>query len=452
MPGWKRAAYNRVSKIQLEGIERRAKRNAILNASQKPWSANEDWKAFRKGMKKDGKGSTEPFYKVKKSLINKRRQNRRRAVLYNLKKVDQVAAQHNMLAIKATKLASKDQAANEITPDPAPTKLFRDQRHEIGLIEKTIKKLGVSAYKDGDEDRFRVLHADLADMVPQLKEIVIQQARLTAQQITQSTAELYLALDAEQPKRKDTRRGKRAGERNKRETQPEGASASSQTPGLALVARLCAPDDESSSSGSKDGNEMSYFARGSFCVQCAEHNIHTAARINGYTGFTLCLSCTMKFYDPNMTDAHFKPGRALFPDEDDQEMVNPPIIPDEESSFDEDYVPKPTPDPASLFEAFGIEPKESMAGQKIDLKDPVIKKDTMDGEIAKRAQWATELKAQKARARTLEEVAKRAETYESDESSISTEEEEDTKKKGSTQKMRKRLLSVYQQIRPLMRK
>ena len=48
-----------------------------------------------------------------------------------------------------------------------------------------------------------------------------------------------------------------------------------------------------------------------------------------------------------------------------------------------------------MFEALGIEPKDSLAGQKIDPMDLVIKKDTMDRNIAKRAQWEKDLKAER---------------------------------------------------------
>ena len=168
-------------------------------------------------------------------------------------------------------------------------------------------------------------------------------------------------------------------EQNKGAKTPTGVSASSQvkpeedkTPGSALVARLCAPDNESSGSDSKDSNDMSHFERGSFCARCVEHNIHTPARINGYTGVTLCLSCTMKFYDPNMTDAHYKPGRALSPDADDEDMVVQQALSNDESSFDEDYVPKLVPDSITLAQKLGVEPTESMCGQKVDLKDLTV--------------------------------------------------------------------------------
>ena len=116
----------------------------------------------------------------------------------------------------------------------------------------------------------------------------------------------------------------------------------------------------------------------------------------------------------------------MFPEEDDQEMVvNPPIIPEEESSFDEDYIPKPTVDESTLFESLGFVPKASLSSKKIDLKDLVMEKDEIDDRIEKRAEWHRNLKAEKARARTLEEAAKRAETYDSDGSSINTQEKEE---------------------------
>ena len=144
-------------------------------------------------------------------MAGKKRHNRRRADCQKLKRVDQVAAKHNMPVIETSKLATKASAGNEITPDLALTKLFKDQRKEIALVENKLKTLGVNLHKEGDDDRFRKLHADLADMVPQLKSIVVQQARLTAQQEKQSTDELYLALDVEQPKIKRTPRSNRGG-------------------------------------------------------------------------------------------------------------------------------------------------------------------------------------------------------------------------------------------------
>ena len=48
----------------------------------------------------------------------------------------------------------------------------------------------------------------------------------------------------------------------------------------------------------------------------------------------------MKLYDPNMTDADFKPGRALFPDDVDEDMNVVDVMSNDEPSFGEDYVPK----------------------------------------------------------------------------------------------------------------
>ena len=67
MPSWKRAAYNRVRQIIPDGVERRRKTRAIMNASAKPWTVDEDWKGFRRGMKKDGPAAPEPLYQLKKS-------------------------------------------------------------------------------------------------------------------------------------------------------------------------------------------------------------------------------------------------------------------------------------------------------------------------------------------------------------------------------------------------
>ena len=71
MPSWKRAAYNRVRQIILEGVENRKKTGAIMNASTKPWTVDEGWKGCRRGMKKDGPAAPEPLYQLKKSLLKR---------------------------------------------------------------------------------------------------------------------------------------------------------------------------------------------------------------------------------------------------------------------------------------------------------------------------------------------------------------------------------------------
>ena len=92
MPSWKRAAYNRVRQIIPDGVERRRKTRAIMNASAKPWTIDEDRKGFRRDMKKDGKRAAEPLYLLKKSIVRKKRQDKRRKVLKQLQHVDQIAA------------------------------------------------------------------------------------------------------------------------------------------------------------------------------------------------------------------------------------------------------------------------------------------------------------------------------------------------------------------------
>ena len=57
-------------------------------------------------------------------------------------------------------------------------------------------------------------------MVPQLKAIVNQQARLTIQQARQGAEDLYEALDVEEPKMKKARRGKRGGKGKKKVAAP----------------------------------------------------------------------------------------------------------------------------------------------------------------------------------------------------------------------------------------
>ena len=141
MPSWKRAAYNRVRQIIPDGVERHRKTRAIMNASAKPWTVDEDWKGFRRAMKKDGKGAAEPLYLLKKSILKKKRQDKRRKVLKQLQHVDQIAAQQNMLALKKSKgkaLVLKDTSAMNIIPDPSLTKLFRDQRQQIAAAQKAL--------------------------------------------------------------------------------------------------------------------------------------------------------------------------------------------------------------------------------------------------------------------------------------------------------------------------
>ena len=52
LPGWKRAAYHRVRVIIPSSARERAQRDAALAESGKLWSSHEDWKRFRRGMKK----------------------------------------------------------------------------------------------------------------------------------------------------------------------------------------------------------------------------------------------------------------------------------------------------------------------------------------------------------------------------------------------------------------
>ena len=68
--------------------------------------------------------------------------------------------------------------------------------------------------------------------------------------------------------------------------------------------------DESSPSEESDLIKTAFHGFGSFCVRCAENDVHTPTCINRHTGVMLCTACTRKFDDPNMTGAHYRPGRA----------------------------------------------------------------------------------------------------------------------------------------------
>ena len=111
----------------------------------------------------DQHGLIEPAYKARRSVAHKARRNKRRSVLEKLEKIDKVTETHNMY-FRSSKPAIVD-TATSVKPDPAPNKLFKDQRKGIAAAVNELKKLGGSEYKGGDIDRIAKLRANIADMV-----------------------------------------------------------------------------------------------------------------------------------------------------------------------------------------------------------------------------------------------------------------------------------------------
>lgn len=200
VPGWKRAAYHRIRVMMPALSQKRAKKLVDLTKLGAPWSSDEDWKNFRKGMKKDGPTALTPLYTIKKDHQRKKRYNRRRKIRRQLTHTDQVAAQHNMLpnsTRRQTKqkdiLVLQDTAHLNLCPGLGYVRMYLDQRSQITVVEQ---------------------------LVPQLMKIVMEQVGLHEASTKQSVADLHEAmgipLDAPLKKRK-TRRGHMGNRENRAE-------------------------------------------------------------------------------------------------------------------------------------------------------------------------------------------------------------------------------------------
>ena len=111
-----------------------------------------------------------------------------------------------------------------------------------------------------------------------------------------------------------------------------------------------------------------------------------------------------------MTDAHFKPGRALFPDVEDKELKVMPVLENDESSFDEDYEPKPILEDDSPIRASWVYTTRIDGEPGSGFGRTHRSQDKMDDNIAARAWHHEQRKAMETRGETLQAAARRAET------------------------------------------
>ena len=107
-----------------------------------------------------------------------------------------------------------------------------------------------------------------------------------------------------------------------------------------------------------------------------------------------------------------------------------PAIENSESSFDEEYVPKLVLEGDSLHHEPGLAPQASTCNEKVDLAQLLETKQEMDSNIAQRLVHHEQVLLKEARERLTHAAQLRAETYDSDESSINTEEDDELEKSG----------------------
>ena len=109
-----------------------------------------------------------------------------------------------------TPLVLKDTSHLGLIPDPALVTLFRDQRHHIEVIQKTIKKLNEKGTNpESDSVTSGIHHDNLSVMVTQLTAVVMEQVKLHEASTLQSVADMHeaMGITVPSPKRKKHEEG-----------------------------------------------------------------------------------------------------------------------------------------------------------------------------------------------------------------------------------------------------
>ena len=116
---------------------------------------------------------------------------------------DQVAAQHNLLPnnVRQSRVQTKaplvlqDTTHLKLAPDLGIVRMYQDQRGQINVVERALKKMREKAtLSTEDEELYSLYHENLETMVVQLTQIVMEQVRLHEATTKQSTADVYEAM------------------------------------------------------------------------------------------------------------------------------------------------------------------------------------------------------------------------------------------------------------------